>query len=112
MRLLLINPALPESFWSFRWALERILRGKRSLNSPLGLATLAALCGADVLHPQPQRRVGPPLLALVENEPRFAGGGVAVLVARLPVRERGCECERYGDGECGVADHGCSPECN
>ena len=44
MRLLLINPALPESFWSFRWALESVLGGKRSLNPPLGLATLAALC--------------------------------------------------------------------
>jgi radical SAM superfamily enzyme YgiQ (UPF0313 family) len=44
MRLLLINPALPESFWSFRWALDSVLGGKRSLNPPLGLATLAALC--------------------------------------------------------------------
>lgn len=44
MRLLLINPALPQSFWSFRWALEEVLGGKRSLNPPLGLATLAALC--------------------------------------------------------------------
>ena len=44
VRLLLVNPALPESFWSFRWALERVLGGKRSLNPPLGLATLAALC--------------------------------------------------------------------
>ncbi|TAK85059.1 MAG: B12-binding domain-containing radical SAM protein [Betaproteobacteria bacterium] len=44
MRLLLVNPALPESFWSFRWALERVLGGKRSLNPPLGLATVAALC--------------------------------------------------------------------
>jgi len=44
MRLLLVNPALPESFWSFRWALETALGGKRSLNPPLGLATLAALC--------------------------------------------------------------------
>ena len=44
MRLLLVNPALPESFWSFRWALEQVLGGKRSLNPPLGLATLAALC--------------------------------------------------------------------
>jgi radical SAM superfamily enzyme YgiQ (UPF0313 family) len=47
MRILLINPALPESFWSFRWALERVLDGKRSLNPPLGLATLAALCPPD-----------------------------------------------------------------
>ena len=44
MRILLVNPALPESFWSFRWALERVLGGKRALNPPLGLATLAALC--------------------------------------------------------------------
>jgi radical SAM superfamily enzyme YgiQ (UPF0313 family) len=44
LRLLLVNPALPESFWSFRWALEAVLGGKRALNPPLGLATLAALC--------------------------------------------------------------------
>jgi radical SAM superfamily enzyme YgiQ (UPF0313 family) len=44
MRLLLINPRYPESFWSFRWAVERILPGKRAINPPLGLATLAALC--------------------------------------------------------------------
>lgn len=43
MRLLLVNPRFPESFWSFRWALERVLRGRRALNPPLGLATLAAL---------------------------------------------------------------------
>jgi len=47
MRFLLVNPALPESFWSFRWALERVLGGKRALNPPLGLATLAALCPPD-----------------------------------------------------------------
>jgi radical SAM superfamily enzyme YgiQ (UPF0313 family) len=47
MRLLLVNPVLPESFWSFRWALESVLGGKRSLNPPLGLATLAALCPPD-----------------------------------------------------------------
>ncbi len=44
VRLLLINPRFPESFWSFRWALENILPSKRALNPPLGLATLAALC--------------------------------------------------------------------
>ncbi|MDH5536760.1 MAG: cobalamin-dependent protein, partial [Betaproteobacteria bacterium] len=44
MKLLLINPRFPESFWSFRWAVREILPGKRSLNPPLGLATLAALC--------------------------------------------------------------------
>ena len=44
MRLLLINPKYPESFWSFHWAVSEILPGKRSVNPPLGLATLAALC--------------------------------------------------------------------
>jgi radical SAM superfamily enzyme YgiQ (UPF0313 family) len=44
VRLLLINPKFPESFWSFNWALREILPRKRALNPPLGLATLAALC--------------------------------------------------------------------
>jgi radical SAM superfamily enzyme YgiQ (UPF0313 family) len=43
LRLLLINPRFPESFWSSKWALE-ILPAKRAVNPPLGLATLAALC--------------------------------------------------------------------
>jgi len=44
MRLLLINPRFPESFWSSKWALSEILPGKRAVSPPLGLATLAALC--------------------------------------------------------------------
>ncbi|HVC30432.1 MAG TPA: radical SAM protein, partial [Steroidobacteraceae bacterium] len=44
MRLLLINPKHPESFWTFQWAVSEILAGKRAINPPLGLATLAALC--------------------------------------------------------------------
>ena len=44
MRVLLINPRFPESFWSFKWAVDRVLPGKRALNPPLGLATIAALC--------------------------------------------------------------------
>ncbi len=43
MRLLLINPRAPESFWTFRWAVDRVLTDKRAINPPLGLATLAAL---------------------------------------------------------------------
>ena len=43
LRLLLINPRAPESFWSFRWAVDNVLPGKRAVNPPLGLATLAAL---------------------------------------------------------------------
>ncbi len=44
MKLLLINPKFPESFWSFKWAVESILSNKKTVNPPLGLATLAALC--------------------------------------------------------------------
>ncbi len=47
MRLLLINPRYPESFWSFKWAVDHVLPGKRAINPPLGLATLAALCPAS-----------------------------------------------------------------
>lgn len=46
MRLLLINPRTPESFWSFRWALQELLPAKRAVNPPLGLATVAALTPA------------------------------------------------------------------
>ena len=44
MKLLLINPRFPESFWSFKWAIDNILPNKRTTHPPLGLATLAALC--------------------------------------------------------------------
>lgn len=43
IRLLLIHPRMPESFWSLRWWVRDISR-KDALNPPLGLATLAALC--------------------------------------------------------------------
>ncbi len=42
-RILLINPRFTESFWSFRWALDEVLPGKKAINPPLGLATVAAL---------------------------------------------------------------------
>lgn len=47
MRLLLINPEFPESFWTFKWAIDEILPGTRATNPPLGLATLAGLCPPD-----------------------------------------------------------------
>jgi radical SAM superfamily enzyme YgiQ (UPF0313 family) len=47
MRLLLINPRSPESFWSLKWAVDVVLPNKRAVNPPLGLATLAALCPED-----------------------------------------------------------------
>jgi radical SAM superfamily enzyme YgiQ (UPF0313 family) len=47
MKILLINPRFPESFWSFRWAVDTMLKEKRAVNPPLGLATLAALSPPD-----------------------------------------------------------------
>ncbi len=48
MKLLLINPRFPESFWSFKWAVDRVMPSDiRTINPPLGLATLAALCPED-----------------------------------------------------------------
>lgn len=47
VKLLLINPRFPESFWSFSWAINKVTRDKRTVNSPLGLATLAALTPKD-----------------------------------------------------------------
>lgn len=48
MKLLLINPRFPESFWSFKWAVDNIMPNDiRTINPPLGLATLAALTPED-----------------------------------------------------------------
>lgn len=47
MRLLLINPKFPESFWSFKWVNSAIMPDKKATNPPLGLATLASLCPAE-----------------------------------------------------------------
>jgi len=48
VKILLINPKVPESFWSFKWAVDKILSSdKRVINPPLGLATVAALCPRD-----------------------------------------------------------------
>jgi radical SAM superfamily enzyme YgiQ (UPF0313 family) len=44
MRLLLVNPKFPESFWTYKWAVDEVLVRTRAINPPLGLATLAALC--------------------------------------------------------------------
>ncbi|MFA9408708.1 MAG: radical SAM protein [Candidatus Dadabacteria bacterium] len=48
MKLLLINPRFPESFWSFKWVVDNIMPNNiRTINPPLGLATLAALTPQD-----------------------------------------------------------------
>lgn len=93
VRLLLVNPRFPESFWSFRWALQRVLRGKRALNPPLGLATLAALC-----PPQWQVRIVDENVEGVPLDPRADVVGVCGMGVQLPrqrellawYRARGC----------------------
>jgi radical SAM superfamily enzyme YgiQ (UPF0313 family) len=47
VKLVLINPKFPESFWSLKWAIENFVPGARAVNPPLGLATVAALCPPD-----------------------------------------------------------------
>jgi radical SAM superfamily enzyme YgiQ (UPF0313 family) len=48
MKLLLINPKFAESFWSFKWAVDNIMPKQiRTINPPLGLATVAALTPQD-----------------------------------------------------------------
>jgi len=48
MKLLLINPKFAESFWSFKWAVDNIMPSEiRTINPPLGLATVAALSPRD-----------------------------------------------------------------
>ena len=41
MKILLINPEFPETYWSFRYALP--FEGKRSVFPPLGLITVSSL---------------------------------------------------------------------
>ena len=45
MRVLLVNPRFPETYWSFRHALP--FEGKRSVFPPLGLLTVASLLPRD-----------------------------------------------------------------
>lgn len=47
MKLLLINPKHPEGSWTYLWAFKNIVRDKKALNPPLGLATVAALTPSD-----------------------------------------------------------------
>ena len=48
MKILLINPKFAESFWSFKWAVDNVMPKRiRTINPPLGLATVAALTPHD-----------------------------------------------------------------
>jgi len=45
MRLLLVNPKFPESFWTYKWAIDEILVRTRTTNPPLGHLVLTARPG-------------------------------------------------------------------
>jgi len=47
MRVLLIYPALPDGFWAFSWVFRHVITGRRAVNPPIGLATIAALTPPD-----------------------------------------------------------------
>ncbi|HSA59204.1 MAG TPA: radical SAM protein [bacterium] len=47
MRLVLINPRLTESFWSFAWENRYVTRQDKAIIPPMGLAILAALTPKD-----------------------------------------------------------------
>jgi radical SAM superfamily enzyme YgiQ (UPF0313 family) len=78
VRLLLINPKVPDSFWSFKWAIHTILPGKRAVNPPLGLATLAALCPSDWQVEIVDENVEPAPLAPEADIVGIGGMGVQV----------------------------------
>ncbi|HEX3150914.1 MAG TPA: radical SAM protein [Gemmataceae bacterium] len=93
MKLLLIQPRFPESFWSFTWAFHSIARDKRAAISPLGLATLAALTPPNWVVRVVDENVEP----IPWDEPADVVGvcGMAVQYPRQieiceQFRERGC----------------------
>jgi len=45
MRILLIHPKYPDTFWSYKHALKFI--SKKAANPPLGLITVASLLPSD-----------------------------------------------------------------
>ena len=76
MRLLLINPRSPESFWNFRWGVRLARTGDAAINPPLGLATLAALCPPDWQVTIVDENVEPVPLSPVADLIGVAGMGV------------------------------------
>ena len=45
MKILLVYPKYPDTFWSFKYALKFI--SKKAVNPPLGLLTIAAMLSED-----------------------------------------------------------------
>ena len=75
MKILLINPKFPESFWSFKWAIDTVLPNDiRAVNPPLGLATLAALSPEETISRPSSSRINSPssfTLEIVSSESNF-----------------------------------------
>ena len=60
LKILLINPEVPNTFWSLKNALKFV--SKKALLPPLGLLTVAAMLPEALRLPQPLRQL--PLVAL------------------------------------------------
>jgi radical SAM superfamily enzyme YgiQ (UPF0313 family) len=95
MKLLLIQPKLPESFWSFSWAFRHIARDKSAAVSPLGLATIAALT-----PPTWRIRIIDENVESIDWDARADVVGICGMAIQYP---RQCEiAERFRSGGCHV----------
>lgn len=92
MNILLIYPEFPDTFWSFRYALEFV--GKRAALPPLGLLTIASM-----LPPEWSRRlVDVNVRTLTENDLEWADCAFisAMSVQSESAREIIARCKEFG----------------
>ena len=92
MNVLLVYPEFPDTFWSFKHALEFV--GKRSALPPLGLLTVAAM-----LPPEwPVRLVDANVRDLSEEDLAWADAAFisAMVVQREPARRLSARCKAAG----------------
>ena len=92
MRVLLINPSFPDSYWSGNFSLPFARR--RSLLPPLGLITVAALLPRDWTY----RLVDLNLRALTDGDLRWADVAMitGLLVQRPSLQQVLARCRKVG----------------
>lgn len=109
MNILLIYPEFPDTFWSFKHALEFV--GKRAALPPLGLITVAAM-----LPPEwPMRLVDTNVRSLTDQDLAWADCVFisAMVVQRESARRiinrcKAAELRVVAGGRCSAASMGCS----
>jgi radical SAM superfamily enzyme YgiQ (UPF0313 family) len=92
MKILLIYPKFPDTFWSFKHALEFV--GKKASLPPLGLLTVAAM-----LPPEwPLRLVDTNVMNLTEDDLAWADCAFisAMVIQREPARQIAARCKAAG----------------